>query len=385
MWADNEADIDLLGFDFLVDGLVVALTEPRLLPLTVGVLGDWGSGKSSLMRIAADELRQVKREPDPASADEQAIVPYLIVDFSPWQYEDHEDVKVALMTTVLDALAERLPNAADEVGRLREFIARLKRWGRRAGRAGANAAPAVLPILLQGSAPDMGAELTGIITATAGAVANEAHSAFAEPSPESSSPSTDAPLPLGDIKTFRKEFGRLVARIPGGEAVIVFIDDLDRCLPETVVDTFEAIRLFLNTPKTAYVLALNQNVVESAIDSRYPDVRKADGGGIGRDYLEKMLQLKISIPALSAAEAETYVNLLFAELRLAKEEFDNALDTVKENRRTSSLSVAFNTGIAGQVLGDIPEQLADDLAWAAEITPILSSSLRGNPANSRGF
>jgi hypothetical protein len=40
VWADNETDVDLLGFDFLVDALVVALTEPRLLPLTIGVLGE---------------------------------------------------------------------------------------------------------------------------------------------------------------------------------------------------------------------------------------------------------------------------------------------------------------------------------------------------------
>jgi hypothetical protein len=56
MWPDNETDVDLLGFDILADGLVVALTEPRLLPLTVGVLGDWGSGKSSLMGLACAEL-----------------------------------------------------------------------------------------------------------------------------------------------------------------------------------------------------------------------------------------------------------------------------------------------------------------------------------------
>ncbi len=56
MWADNETDLDLLGFDELVDELVVALTTPHLLPLTVGLLGDWGSGRSSLLRIARREL-----------------------------------------------------------------------------------------------------------------------------------------------------------------------------------------------------------------------------------------------------------------------------------------------------------------------------------------
>lgn len=59
MWHDNETEVDLLGVDLLVDGLIVALTEPRLLPLTVGVLGDWGSGKSSLLRITKTELERL--------------------------------------------------------------------------------------------------------------------------------------------------------------------------------------------------------------------------------------------------------------------------------------------------------------------------------------
>lgn len=80
MWADNEADLDLLGFDFLVDELVVALTEPRLLPVTIGVLGDWGSGKSSLMQIASQELNDLN-DKQAAIVDGATTCPYLTINF----------------------------------------------------------------------------------------------------------------------------------------------------------------------------------------------------------------------------------------------------------------------------------------------------------------
>lgn len=384
MWADNEADLDLLGFDFLVDGLVVGLTESRLLPLTIGVLGDWGSGKSSLMRLAAQELAALRSEDHDERGPEHGS-PYLTIDFSPWQYEDHDDVKIALMTAVLDAIAVRVPQAAEQINRLRAIVAGLRRWGRRLGRAGATAAPMVVPLVLQGAIPDIDPGTLQVATALTGAFAKEAQDGLGEPVGSEDASPTKPATPRGDVDAFRREFAQLVEQIPDCEAVIVFIDDLDRCLPETVVDTFEAIRLFLNTPKTAYVLALNQNVVESAIDSRYPELKKPDGAGIGRDYLEKMLQLKIAIPPLSEPEAETYVNLLFAELHLPSIDFAKVLAKASELRRENGLAVAFNTGIAGSVLGDIPSSLAADLKWAADISPVLGASLRGNPRQLKRF
>lgn len=386
MWADNEADIDLLGFEFLVDGLFVALTEPRLLPLTIGVLGDWGSGKSSLMQIAARELDDVRDEHAGHEPKEDPVSPYLTVHFSPWQYEDHDDVKIALMTAVLDAIVKRAPGTVDQVGRLRKIVAGLRRWGRKLGRTGAAAAPALLPVILQSAGVELDPSTLAAAEALTGAAAKQTEAALKEPDDEgSATPAGDAASPLGDVDAFRREFSKLVADIPDCKAVVVFIDDLDRCLPDTVVDTFEAIRLFLNTPNTAYVLALNQNVVESAIDSRYPELKKSDGAGIGRDYLEKMLQLKVAIPPLSAPEAETYINLLFAELHLPGEEFDAVLDNATKIRRENGLAVAFNIGIAGAALQDIPAGLAADLKWAAEISPILGSSLRGNPRQLKRF
>lgn len=382
MWADNEADFDLLGFDFLVDGLVVALTEPRLLPLTVGVLGDWGSGKSSLMRIAGGEVAALTTEAEDEDGQE-AKTRYLVVEFSPWQHEDYDDVKTALMGSILDALHNNAPALKTEITRLRKIIEGMKKFGRRTGRAGTSMAAGATPIVLQLTSPDLDPGFADLAAKGAGAIAGEVNAALADP-PEDKDEDDGVPEYPDDIKTFRTLFGELVAAAPY-EAIIVLIDDLDRCLPETVVDTFEAIRLFLNTPQTAYVLALNQTVVESAIDSRYPALTKQDGAGIGRDYLEKMLQLKVAIPPLSAPEAETYVNLLFAELHLDASDFAKVRAAADAARATGDLTVAFNIGIAGKALGAVPEPLANDLSWAAEVTPILSTSLRGNPRQLKRF
>ncbi|WP_324276954.1 KAP family P-loop NTPase fold protein [Blastococcus brunescens] len=277
-----------MGFDELVDELVVALTTPNLLPLTVGILGDWGSGKSSLLRITRRELE--------AETDENGMCPYLCVDFSPWLYEDYEDVKTALMRQVLEACRARAtaPEALETVERLGRFARLLGRQSRTVGRLALTAAPAALPLVL--GMPDMGLAdaTTSAVQGVAQAVAPLATDALkdeAEPPAENDE--------IRDLPAFRDEFKKLIASLDGVDAAVVFVDDLDRCLPETVVDTFEAIRLFLNSPQTAYVVAASREIVESAIDSRYPGLAREDGRGIGHDYLEKMLQFQVSVPPLS--------------------------------------------------------------------------------------
>jgi predicted KAP-like P-loop ATPase len=275
VWADNETEIDLLGFDSLVDGLVIALSEPRLLPLTVGVLGDWGSGKSSLMGLACAEL-----DADAASPTGDR---YVCVRFSPWQYEDYEDVKVALMAAVLTHLADEAADDAgqrEEVGRLRTFVRGFGRRSRRVVRGGVGLLPTAVPAVAGMLDPTLDPTLItlaqqGMQSATSGVAERLADPANAEDE-----------APVTDVAEFRSRFAALVKSLEHVAAVVVFIDDLDRCLPETVVDTFEAIRLLLGAPRTAFVVAANQKIVESAVDARYPELRGNDRApGIGAQYL----------------------------------------------------------------------------------------------------
>ena len=207
MWADNETELDLLGFDVLVDELIVALTEPALLPLTVGVLGDWGSGKSSLLKIARREL-----EADAAKR-------YVCVEFSPWLYEDYDDVKAALITAVLDACRSRATTeiSQQEVAQLKRFPGLMRR-ARTVGRVALGAAPAVTPALMGLVDPSMADSSVEAGQGVAQAMAPTLAGLLAEP------PGTqpDAVHEIADVSEFREAFARLVGELEGVVAVIVF-------------------------------------------------------------------------------------------------------------------------------------------------------------------
>jgi predicted KAP-like P-loop ATPase len=80
---------------------------------------------------------------------------------------------------------------------------------------------------------------------------------------------------------------RIQPSCPIGSAV-VRIDDLHRCLDDTVIDVFEAIPLFLQASTTAFVIAASREIVQAAVARRYPAAREGDAA-LERDYLEKIV------------------------------------------------------------------------------------------------
>jgi hypothetical protein len=357
MWSDNETAVDLLGFEYLVDELEILLTERRLLPVTVGVNGDWGSGKTSLMRIARERLE--------SGENAGRFIP---VAFSPWRFEDYHDAKAALMAAVVDAIAERVEQdeglkqkAGTFLNRVRD---RLHDWG--VFRSAASVGTA-----LAGGGPEEVAAAGTVTDAVTGI-----------------GPDPDAPKYQRSFETvahFHEEFADLMHSL-GDEiqAVVVFIDDMDRCRTNAIVQTFEAIGLFLFAEKTAYVVGANEAIVEAALEGRYP-VRREGDEDIAQHYLEKMLQNSITIPPLSEPEARTYINLLYAELYATDEQFALLRSAASENRTKNQLAVAMNEGIARTVIGDLPAELAQALDVAERIGSPLARGLRGNPRQIKRF
>lgn len=374
MWPDNETNVDLLGFDYLVDSLDVLLTQPGLLPLTVGVLGDWGSGKTSLLRMAQERLK--------------AEDGYLTVFFSPWRYEDYEDVKGALIDAILSTLEEAIPeDEQDKKERLRKLRQMAKRLG--AGTAGA------LKVVVR-PAVSFAAQHYGAPPEVAAAVGEAAAAAVeaATPRSEAEGPTETTPSVIESVTDFQNEFGRLLRdlqEVPETadrkplQAVVVFIDDLDRCMDDTIIYVFEAIRLFLQVSSTAFVLAANRDIVQAAIDRRYPAAKEADPA-LGKDYLEKIVQVEVVVPPLSEPEAVTYLNMLFAQLRLSHEEFDRLREAAHARRVAGQFAVAMNHGIAKDTLGEeVSAKLGNDFAIVNRIAPTLSRGLRGNPRQLKRF
>jgi KAP family P-loop domain len=367
MWSDNETTIDLLGFDYLVDSLEVLLTEPGLLPLTAGVLGDWGSGKTSLMRMAQERL----------DADDG----YLTVFFSPWRYEAYEDVKAALIDTILNRLERAIPEDESEkrtiLDRLRSMATRL-RTGSLAGLR------SFMPAGLAFAAPHIGIPVA-LATAAGTAAASGVEAAVAS-QPTAEEPS--GPSVIESVTEFQQEFQKLLDSLEGVKAVVVFVDDLDRCLDETIIFVFEAIRLFLQVASTAFVLAANREIVQAAINRRYPASREGDPA-LGKDYLEKIIQIEVNVPLLTEAEAETYLNLLFAERRLDEAGMNSIRAAVDLRRRQGQFAVAMNYGIAKDALeadgGTVSPELTADFIIANRIAPTLSRGLRGNPRQLKRF
>ena len=102
-----------------------------------------------------------------------------------------------------------------------------------------------------------------------------------------------------EIAGFRKSFKKLIAKA-GIERLVVLVDDLDRCLPPTAIETLEAIRLFIFLDKTAFIVGADEGMIEYAVRKHFPDLpENQNSQGYARAYLEKLLQCRSVFPPLA--------------------------------------------------------------------------------------
>ena len=128
MWHDIETDDDYLNFKMLIDSVYDTIIEQYDdAPLSFGVSGNWGSGKSSFILQLRDKFAD---NPD-----------YVICDFNAWLYQGFEDSKVALLTAVSNELAKLDENETKEWKKqISSVISKIKK-----GKKLANAVVSIIP------------------------------------------------------------------------------------------------------------------------------------------------------------------------------------------------------------------------------------------------
>lgn len=390
MWSDNEAVVDLLNVQHLVGAVLRVIKDDRLDPVTVGVYGDWGSGKSSVIQLLR---QQIETDPD-----------LLCVYFNGWRFEGYEDAKAALASTILEQIHEEAErtggkletvkgNVVDAVKGFWGKVDKL-RLGKQALAVGANVGMAAGAVALGAT---VAAPLTAaaLMAAVMKSMAEDGKKIDGEALAKLMKDQHDAETVEQhdlhvSIRDFHKEFAALVNTL-GVKRLVVVVDDLDRCLPHNVIETLEAIRLFLSAPKTAFVIAADEALIREAVGYRFPEQAVAGvqdsrpKASVGARYLEKLIQVPIRVPPLSPSDLHGYLNLLFADQREADEA--SFADLCQRVRASSSYdAVSFHMGNAKQLLGrDVSDDLKSDFLLAEQIAPVLALSAEGNPRQTKRF
>jgi hypothetical protein len=94
VWADRESEIDYLNFSEISEQAVDVITSPGMLPISLGVFGNWGAGKSTLLKLIEKDLNTSE---EPSSKTKKK---YILVNFDAWLYQGYDDSRAALLEVI---------------------------------------------------------------------------------------------------------------------------------------------------------------------------------------------------------------------------------------------------------------------------------------------
>lgn len=375
MWHDVETTEDLLNFTIVADTAAQLVQESAGQPLSIGVSGNWGTGKSSLVKMIGASLKK-------ADADAGK---YVILEFNAWLYQGYDDARMALLQSVADKLLAEAETRKTSVKKAAEFLKRVN-WLR----VGKLLAPTVSGALIGGTLGGPMGVLIGAIggLCKAGTTPSEedlekVKEAYASLQPELVGllkGKEGKSLPQ-EIQELRGTFEDLLKSLD--VTLVVLVDDLDRCLPGTAISTLEAMRLLLFLPRTTFIIAADEQMIRGAVRAHFGDVDLSDD--LVTSYFDKLIQVPLRVPRLGITEAKGYLILLLADLA------ERRGDITKEARITAETVIleAVRQSWAGgltrkkmeEAFGDHAAKVSMEIDLADQLASIMVSADRiaGNP------
>lgn len=360
MWLDNASEIDILFYQPYAQFVADTICERDNTPLTVGLFGNWGAGKSTLVNLVRTELDKKDKA--------------IIIDTNAWLYEGYTDAKTSLMETITTELSVHQKASQTVKNKCISLLSRINKL--KMAKSIMTFGASALSLFTTGNP----LTLSGVVDGAKGMV-----DAFNGDEIKETCAS--------DIAEFRKEFSELIDSFEAKTAIFV-IDDLDRCSPERIIDTLEAIKLFLSVKGTVFLIAADEDIIKYSIDSKYPGLSKQENR-YSTEYIEKIIQLPIKIPSLSTKDVENYLMLLVAQKYLKPEELIKLLAIVQEKKwhiRDSSISYSELLSLVGELSGQPLKTLVNgkesferDIQIIDGIRETVARVLKGNPRQTKRF
>jgi predicted KAP-like P-loop ATPase len=119
MWSDNETNRDFVNFRAVADTAAEMIVQAQGRPLSMGVSGSWGVGKSSLIRLIK------------ASLEERTDEKFVFVEFNAWLYQGYDDARAALLDVIARTLLEHAEGDTTLTEKAKGLLERVN-WARAA-------------------------------------------------------------------------------------------------------------------------------------------------------------------------------------------------------------------------------------------------------------
>ena len=116
MWLDNETERDFLNFESVADTVAEIIFQAKGQPISIGVSGSWGSGKSSMIKLIHRSIKKRIIDGGPE---------FLFVEFNAWLYQGYDDARAALLDVVASALEEKAEKSKKGTEKVKDLIKRV--------------------------------------------------------------------------------------------------------------------------------------------------------------------------------------------------------------------------------------------------------------------
>lgn len=374
MWNDVETTQDLLNFKVVADTAAQMIKDGNGQPVSIGVSGSWGTGKSSLVQMIGESIKGLD--------DGES---FIFINFNAWLYQGYDDARMALLQKVADRIMEEAEKGETCIDKAKDFIKRIN-WLRTTKfltpvatgmiTGGAIGGPvgsfigAVSGLFSQSEMPtqDEIAQVKNSYTKIAPDLTKLLHAKEQKSVPK-------------EIEALRSLFQELLKEL--GLTLIVLVDDLDRCLPNTSISTLEAMRLLLFIQNTAFIIAADEQMIRNAVRSHFGNIDLSDE--LVTSYFDKLIQIPLKVPRLGTNEVKGYLMLLLADLAQRRGIITEDEQTHGHDAIVSAVRKSWAGGLTKKLMekayGNAVARLSIQIDLADQLANIMSTSdhIAGNP------